>query len=294
MLAKQQAAGIAAPRLLPEAQREAVAASLEFNPQAPRARVETLNGLKQAYGRWYPDLLREIAPKLDGHARVLVNMAPEAAQRLDQALAQKSDLDKAVPGQSKTDITRRTETELADLASSLSDNSDAESRVAEYVEAVELLAKSYTLRGMNPNQAAKMAAEQVLASYQFVSQGGRKPTLRVPATVDADSVAYGADAMRAKLIKEGGFIVEVDGFSDAKTAEADMAALIRRDGYWVTNEDSSGLVLRIPHRSGLGGVIRSDGSRVEYLWQELSSVQRPPPTGQFGDHQASMAEIMGR
>ncbi len=269
----QAAAGIASPQLLPAAVADRVAAQLEPNPNNPGARAANIAMLEKQWGKHYGDVLRQVQPKLTGYASVLVNMPPDPAMRLDQAIAQKAELDKSVPGTAKADIGRTVEAGMQDFALSMADNADAETQIGQHMEAAELLAKSYVARGMAPGKAGELAVQNVLSAYQFRGQGGDKPTLRIPADLDADATARGAWSLKNRVASESGLRITSNAFSDQAAAEKDLAATIRRHGYWITNEDGTGVVLRIPHRSGMGYVYRKDGTRVEYPWSTVVSQQ---------------------
>lgn len=265
LLARQQALGIAEPKLLPAAARDAAAAALTFDPKAPLARVERLEGMRQAYGDYFSQVVREIAPKLDGHARVLVDMAPEQAMQLDAALAQKGDLEKIVAGTNLNDITAGVDAELADLAESLAQDVDGPERLAEHRSAAILLARSYVARGEDPGKAARKAAAAVVTDAYTFRDG-----VRIPSSVDDGEVMEGADLLRRK-VAESGRLQIAPGQVNGETAQADLAALVRKKGYWVTSPDGSGLTLYIPHRKGAGRVYREDGTPVAFTWEELAN-----------------------
>jgi hypothetical protein len=273
MAAKQSVLGVEKPRLLSESQSQAIAGGLVFNPNAPKKRAETIAQMRDVYGKWLPQILQEVAPSLDGHARVLVNMAPEFATRLDTALAQKKDIEDSISSTAKTDITKALDAGLADFASSLSDNPDAGARVAEHREAAKLLAQDMVLRGSQPQDAAEAALNAVVNSnYEFRGQGGNAPLLRVPVGIDADAVQSGALNQRTRLARDKDLAVTPTRNSTPEDALKDLQSAIRRSGYWVVNEDESGLVLKIPHRTGQGIVRHKDGSAVQMTWQQLQEV----------------------
>ena len=289
LTARQQALGIEKPALLPAAARDQVAQAFEFNPEKPTARVEAIAQLRAGYGKWFGQVIAEVAPKLDGHARVLVNMTPAQASRLDAALAQKPDLEKIVPGTAKSDISAMLDSELADFAETLAEDVDAESRLGETLEAADLLAKSMVARGSQPADAARAAAAAVV-NDQFTYRG----TMRIPKNLDADTIENAAETKRIEVARAGGFRVQPGSLADATIGEADMRSLIERRGYWITTKDgagrATGLALRIPHRSGLGDVLRADGSRVAFTWEELANAGAAAAEASVARDRAGAAE----
>jgi hypothetical protein len=273
--ARESALGVEKPRLLPVAYADEMARSLAFDPEKPTQRIETLQSLQAAYGKAFPKIIEEIAPKLDGHARVLVNMLPEDAKRLDAAVAQGAKtINDLLPKNNQADITTYVDQNLSGLSRTLADNPDAESRIHEHREAAQLLAGSLVLRGASPREAAKMATDAVVNNrYTFTD------TARIPLPYDSRRVLEGAqakllDASRAPLS------VAVGDRSDATAAVKDIQEHVREKGYWITNEDETGLVLRIPHRRGMGEVYDAKGKRIEYTWDELLKT-RPASIEEF-------------
>lgn len=265
LTARQQALGIADPKLLPEGQRAQIASALTFDPKHPEQRVATLATLHSAYGRNFPAVMREVAPKLDGMARVLVDMAPADASRLDAAYAQRDSFKDALPPTAARDITAALHDEMQGLAETLADDVDGPARLAEHLDAAEVYAKALVIRGASPEDAARQAAD-VVANARYTYHG----TLRIPKGVDDDAVVAGTRNAQARLAQSGEFRVTPMPGLTAADAQADMRNLIGRSGYWIANEDGTGAVLRIPHRSGLGDVYRADGSRVEYSFADLA------------------------
>lgn len=271
--ARQQALGIAEPKLLPESQRTAIAANLVFDPNAPLKRVQTIATLQNSYGSNFPAVMQEVAPKLDGIARVLINMEPKEAERLDAAFAQKETYAKTMPPKATSEIKAALQDHLRDFATTMADNPDAEDRIAEHMEAATLLAQSAVLRGSSPADAAKSAATAVInGQYNY------RDMLRIPKAFDDSHVVEALARAKNDLSKNGAFTISANKGSNAEQAQKDMRNVVGRQGYWITNENGTGAVLRIPHRSGLGDVYRADGSRVELSFDDLAKTNLVIPS----------------
>ena len=255
-------------RILPAAYAEAVAQDLEPDPEKPGARAEKLGALAAQWGKAWPTVVREIAPKLEGAARVMVNMRPEAAVRLDAALSQ--DVQKAaaaLPRGEAAAIDERIATELEPFANSLADNLDAESRIGEHASAAKALALSLRLRGIGAADAATQAVQAVVGDqYEF------RGLARIPRAYDPDRVMDGAKAAQERALTEPLAILAMPN-SDAAAAQRDLKYNVRTSGYWATNADGTGLVLRIPSTRGQGTVRRADGTPVQYTWEELATLE---------------------
>lgn len=264
--AQQQALGIVEPKLLPEQKRAEIAQALTFNVDQPRQRTETLQALRQAYGDDFVDVMREVAPKLDGLGRVLIGMQMPDAQRLDGAFGQRDALAKAVPEKMRSDIDEAVRTELTAFASTLADQPDGPDRYAEHFEATRLYAQSLVAAGASPEAAATSAANAVINSQYTYTDG-----MRIPKEFDEDTITLALTNQKAALAKSGMFLIDNLKFSTPEQAQADLRGVIQRSGYWITNENGTGVVLRIPHRSGQGEVYTQNGKRVEYTFAELAA-----------------------
>jgi hypothetical protein len=260
---KQAVLQIPEPKLLTDAQRTALAASMAWDPDAPKRRIATIAAIRQSYGDAFPEVMREVAPKLDGHARVLVNMAPPEAERLDAAFAQKDSF-KSLPSGTSGEIRTHLDAELSEFADTLADNPDGIDRFNEHYEAAHLYAQSLVAFGTNTADAARQAAEVVI-NGQYTYRNG----LRIPKVFDDSQVVSALERMKIDLATKGDFTLEVAPRSNREEANEDMRNLIRRDGYWITNESGTGAILRVPHRTGKGEVFRADGSRVEFTFEQL-------------------------
>lgn len=255
-------------RLLPDAYAAAVAKDLEPNPDKPGARAEKLQALAQQWGKAWPTVVRELAPKLEPAARVMVNMRPEAALRLDAALSQPTEkAAESLPKGEVAAINERIASELQPFASSLSDNLDAEARIAEHASAAKALALSLRLRGASAADAAIAAVQQVVGDqYEF------RGLARIPRAYDADAVMAGAKVAQEQALAAD-LAIRAMPHSDAAAAQRDLKYNVRTAGYWATNADGTGLVLRIPSARGQGTVYRADGTPVSYTWEQLAEMK---------------------
>lgn len=275
----QQAAGIASRRILPKNVADQYSAALAFDPKKPQQRTQTLQALQAQWGKAFPAILAQIAPKMDGTARVLVGMKPENGARLDAALASgKEMLSKSLPKTDKTQIDDQIRANLQPFAATIADATNFEQIYGEHFEAAQTLAYSLAARGESPKRAAQFAADAVV-NDQYTYSG----TIRVPASQPADAVLAGADAARLAAVGDQKLAIRSSTWSDDATAQAELKAAIGRGGYWVTNEEGSGLVLMVPTNRGATAVYKADGARVEYTWPELVklSTTRPRVPGEI-------------
>ena len=262
----QSAAGIGAPKILPAAQAEAIAAQLTFDPKQPQKRAQQFQLLEQTWGRSYSQILREVAPKMDGTARVMVGMQPEKAARLDAAIAAGEQAGKSVPQANQKAVNDELEALLAPFAATLSDNVDFDQRYGEHYEAARSLALSAVARGESPRVAARNAVQAVVGDTYQVH--GR---VRIPQGMAAEPVLAGAEWARREALKQP-LRIEASSYSDDAQAQADLKETIARDGYWVTNDDHTGLLLRVPTRRGNSTVYRADGTPYTLTWAELDQM----------------------
>jgi hypothetical protein len=273
--AVQATLGVEKPAVVPEAIAASIAAQIAPNPDKPGARAEKIQQFAAAWGPAWQDVMRQVAPKLEGAARVMVNMRPETARQLDAALTQDTEgAAKTLPKGEAALIDETVALELEPFANSLADNLDAESRIDEHASAAKALALSLRLRGVGARDAARQAVQAVVGEqYEF------RGLARIPRAFDADSVMDGARRAQEQVLAEP-LAVKAMPNSDAAAAQRDLKYVVRSQGYWATNADGSGLVLRIPSARGAGTVYRADGKPVAYTWTELAALERD--AGSFG------------
>ena len=253
-----------APRILPKAATERLALELTFDPDKPGKRTETLQALREQWGRHYPQVIREIAPKLEGDARIVAAMRPQAAKVYDSVVAQGgSKVIGLLDTDKKRDVQKYARQALGPFIETVISNPDAEARINEHIEAVQLLAASMVNRGVPPGDAAERAADMVVRErYQF------RDSLRVPVGLDADRIASGAEAIKAS-IRPADLAVKSRPTATMDQSQNDLAALIRKEGAWFTLGDETGAELRVPVNGRMLPVTLSTGKPVRRTWGEL-------------------------
>lgn len=273
-----------APRILPKAATDRLALELTFNPEKPGKRTETLQALREQWGRHYPQVIREIAPKLEGDARIVAAMRPDAAKVYDSVVAQGAG---KVIGLLDTDTKRKVQDAsrqaLEPFVETVISSPDAEARISEHIEAVQLLAASMVNRGVDPGDAAERAADMIVRErYQF------RDSLRVPVGIDADQIQIGAETIKA-AIRPADLAVRARPTATMEQTQNDLAALIRKEGAWFTLGDETGAELRVPVNGRMLPVMLSTGKPLRRTWGELSELreatesreQNPPIGGLF-------------
>ena len=269
----QTAAGIASPQVLPESMADAYAGMLVPDPKVPGKRAARLTQMEQAWGAHYGDVLRQVAPKLDGVGQIIPFVPARTAVRLDtlaadpkpvmEALQQsgkKSELEEAVTGQME-DLDRTMPAGVVMDGAAVSQ---------QYREAVTLYAADLVRSGASPSKAAAQAAQEIIGT-----QYDLRDTLRIPRReeagrgrpIDADAVENGTKATIRQLGAAGQFGIKPSANERPEDAQADMRDLVRREGFWITNGDETGAVLATPQ----GVVIGADGKPVTMTWAQLEA-----------------------
>jgi hypothetical protein len=131
------------------------------------------------------------------------------------------------------------------------------------MEQAEKLAFVYKSQGKSAGDAAKQAYDEVIGwKYEFT------PTYRVPRDQQPNLVTRGASYALSDL----GRIALFDSPypMGANNRERQSLDAIKANGYWVTNEDETGLVLKVRGKDNSEyTAYRADGKAVEYKWLEL-------------------------
>lgn len=271
--AAQQAAGVEKGRILPAGVEARVAAALTFNPDKPEQRSQNLAALEQTWGAAFPQLLAEVAPKLDGAARAMSLMDPATAARFDRASLAAKDAEQLVATDDKKAVDDAIVAAVDPLAQTLVAAPDRNERVREVVDAARVLALDKVTRGTAPADAAREAVSAIIdGQYEY------RGTLRVPRGVGADAVEEGA----RQFLDQGLPGVDLSLTSVAGAARfrtpaelRDAAARdLRRNGRWLTLPDGTGVQLLRPRGDEFLPVLDAQGRPVTLTWDQAKSAKR--------------------
>ena len=252
---------------LPNADARQMAAGLEDSPQP----AEALRQLASSAGKHWPLMLRQLSAggELSGVMRLAANnMPPQAGKKLleasrDKDFAKKAEGVLGLAGTSKTEFQDLVRSATADFNKTLLAGGD-EGMAWEIDQAVERLGLRYMLDGRDAESAVGKAADDVVLGRYSLAGPTKKP-FRVPAAFDADRVGDGAEAaLRSAAVPGKLAAPDVAAFDDEFT-ETTYADWVRREGYWVTDADESGVVLFV----GGQAVRDENGDVIRRTWDEL-------------------------
>jgi hypothetical protein len=144
--------------------------------------------------------------------------------------------------------------------------------VSVFSEQAKKLAFVYRSQGMGKNEAAKKAADEALLWRWTVIDGYRVPKTneRTGAPIDARAVSMGATSTMATLSEtELFYSPRVIGNEAVKLQTVDA---IRANGFWATNQDGSGLMLKVLDKNGDAFIVRDKfGKPIDMPFDKLES-----------------------
>lgn len=246
---------------------------------APEDMADAIEDRRQRYGEdHWPTVWKELnAAGLPRAARILgiMDRPEDAKARVDfaSALAAGDKDMKEILGTTATkDVNDQVASQLAEFYTSAALQGDGVRLAGDVQAATFSLALYYGTRGMEPAQAAKAAADAIVHSrYQF------GPTYRVSAGELPQMERKADHALRGLQPDDMPALPGGDpNLSDRYRQE--VARQEARRGYWVTNEDETG-IYRVDQRGT--PVMLKDGERLEVL----QSDPIPAPTATLSERQ---------
>lgn len=266
--------------LLPKQQAQNIAG--QINGAKPEEAAKILRSMAETFGPYWTPAFKQLGKELDANMRIAATVDdPQAAALIVEGSRQPvTELRKAVGV--KNDDTGIGQAVASDdrviaLATSLSQRAGGSGTATQVQASIELLALQ-RMRSFGEDQATatEAAIKRVVGDkYAFGGSGGfgRAATrsYRIPKQAgDADAINRAALQIQSTLpVQELDLPRDVPGSLKKYTAETYVNA-VRREGYWVTNDDESGVILyagNVPVTVG--------GKPVERTWSELKEVEVP-------------------
>jgi hypothetical protein len=246
------------------------------------AALSQIQGIAKLWGDRWPQVYREVAPKLDPTLRVVAaGVDPAAGTKLLNA--QNIPISKILASEDEvkdTDLKKDVVDALKPFARTIA-GSQRDQTVSDYTIVTHKLAAIYARDGMTSSAAAAQAAKElVLDKYDFVDSGDsrfRVPKLDEngkPLPYTARDISAGAAAAKQKLGTADMPVAskrdDFGGLSPEYVAR-ETAEGLRRNGIWVTSPREDGLALL----QGNGfAARRPDGSPLVLTWKDLAALGR--------------------
>lgn len=268
-IAEQERLGAPTPRLLTGAQSDAIVKAFNDNP--PERASDVIAGLEMEWGKHWPMVYKQLAQenKLTPAAIVIPNMKDQGSRaRMASASALKlEDLKGLVPSGDAKDVRDKLQGYFEPAAKTLFTQSvGGMSTATTIMDQAEKLALVYRTQGKSVNDSAKQAYDEVIGwKYEFAD------TYRVPREQQPEMVTRGA----AAALRDLGRVAMFDSPypMGANNRARQSLDAIKANGYWVTNDDETGVILKVRGRDNSEyTAYREDGARIEYKWQDLRRI----------------------
>ncbi len=278
--AEKERLGIQSLDVLPASYADALVTRLT-RPQGAETLATAMASEFQRWGRSWPEVYRQLSPKLPSAANVIGSGIPAGAADTLALMSQKTDeeLKLLIKGGHSLDALRTdVRDELAEFTSTF--DGAATKVVVDIHDSVERTAVGYMINGASYEDAIKRAAQDIaLGRYTFSEFRGQ--IYRVPAGLDADVVDEGASHFLRSFAYAGP--VEPSPGTSTSELQAQATDNIRLTGYWRTAPDESGLRLYVSRGVVPSGRFKPNGDPipVQLTWEELEDLARQSATEQY-------------
>jgi hypothetical protein len=283
--AEQQRLGVQDVKLLPERQAESIVSEFNKLAEGGENSADMIEQLAGQWGKSWPTVYKQLSKDLPASALVIASGVDRpTAERLARIAPLKLDeLQKGIPKEDIRTLNESMATDFAGFQQTLQQQAGGERTFATIYEQAQRLASSYVAGGISPKQAVTKAYDSLVDDKYVI-----KDTYRVPRQYDADAVEDGAEQLlrfdspvpigitetktgiipeqekKPSLDLKGVDILPLPGFKPEFLQQRAESA-IRREGYWVTNQDETGLVLYMN-----GAAVTRGGKPVMVTFDELA------------------------
>lgn len=269
--------GIETPQLFSKADAAAFAAVLESSPNP----CKNLQQWQSCFGSAFPQAMTEIMPKTSVRMNILANNVPENAVKLLMQAGKDKDFSKNASeilggkGFDKNAFAKKVHEEIWDFTATLTAGGNNELATG-YAQAVSDLALQYMLGSgyaTEPDKAIERAADELFGNnYEIARNRNSANPFRIPKRAGMpEFIENGAAAWLAKAELANFTYIPNQKFNSEK--DRMMAqSVIRNEGYWITNQDETGLQLFV----GSQPVLNDKGYPVNLDWATIASFGKAP------------------
>ena len=254
----------------------------QVNGAKPEEAAKILRSTAETFGPYWPQAFKQMSKLLDANMRVAATVDdPQAAALLVEGSRQSVTALRKAVGVKDNDTgigqAVASDDRVISLATSLSQRAGGSGTATQVQASIELLALQ-RMRSFGEDQATatEAAIKRVVGDkYAFGGSGGfgraASRSYRIPKQAgDPDQINRATLRIQSTLpVQDLDLPRDVPGSLKKYTAETYVNA-VRREGYWVTNDDESGVILyagNVPVTVG--------GKPVERTWSELKEVEVP-------------------
>lgn len=261
-LGEQQRLGIRNPSILPRAQAEAIAARFVNLDDGSEGAGQMIRGLSEQWGSYWPVVYKQLSKDLPPAALIIGSgVDPLTEQILSRTATLKTEeLKRGIESADITDVNRRIDEEFAEFGVTMN-MQGGERTYATILDQAKRLAYVYMGQGTSVKDAAEKAYDALVGDKYTMAD-----TYRVPVEYDFRMVARAAEQAKAEIDSSQIEVAVPPGLTSEFVNERVQSA-IQREGYWVTNEDETGLVLFVNGSA----VTDRNGNRITRTFEELTA-----------------------
>lgn len=282
-LAAQEAMGIPANQRAPMPHGMAIAIAGGIKGAKPENAAKELQAAAEQFGSYWPQAFKQMSKHLDGHARVAATIVDQKeAALLIEGSRQKVETLRAVSGVKNGDdgiqVAAVADPRVADLTLSLSQRAGGLATATQLIQSIEVHALTrMRVYGESQATATENAIQKIVSDrYDFARTGGQ--AFRVPkAAGDVSAIEAGARGVRQSIDLTDVDMPGVPAGAVVEPLKQSYIAAIRRNGYWVTNDDETGAILY----SEYGVPVTKGGKPVAATWDELQRGEGKAPWRAF-------------
>lgn len=275
----QNAVGVprAKQRLMPDHMARTIAGNITGAP--PGEAYKQLQGWADQFGPYWNQAFKQMGKLLPPAMKVAAIMPDNSAASLlietsRQDLPKlRKNLDVADRGQDSLTRIIASDPRMVDMRSSLSQRRGGGGTADAVATAAETLALGLMqTRGMSQGEAVETAIARVIDDKYTIGYVNDRP-FHVQQGRDVGAIEDGA---RYKMTSLGPGVLDLPQVPRGMTkedAERQWLGAVKNNGYWVTNDDASGLILY----SERGIPVTINGQPISWTWEQLqqASVERP-------------------